>query len=203
MQSQRNANRRIFLKSALLASAPLLAGQATHAAPVGMPEEHTSGKDDRTKWLAIVERVSQPVLEAISRQKLHATMPVECAKGQEEASRNSTQLQAVGRLLSGLAPWLEAKPGDDHAEEKLRNRYREWARLAIHYGTDSGSPDALNFGSIGNRSSTRPSWLSPSSVHPASFGSSWTPRPKKTSPAPSLKPARFSPVSTTGCSSQP
>jgi|CZKZ01.1.fsa_nt_gi hypothetical protein len=145
MQSQGSATRRTFLKSALLASAPLLAGSATHAAAEATLGP-ASGREDRKKWLAIVEQVSQPLLEAISQQKLRATMPVECAKGQEEASRNSTHLQAVGRLLCGIAPWLEAEPGNDPAEEKLRTRYREWARLAIRYGCDPKSPDALNFG---------------------------------------------------------
>lgn len=145
MQSQGTATRRTFLKSALLASAPLLAGSATHAAAEATLGP-ASGREDRKKWLAIVEQVSQPLLEAISQQKLRATMPVECAKGQEEASRNSTHLQAVGRLLCGLAPWLEAEPGNDPAEEKLRTRYREWARLAIRYSCDPKSPDALNFG---------------------------------------------------------
>lgn len=105
-----------------------------------------SGKDDRSQWLTIVERVSQPVLEAISQQKLRATMPVEAAKGSEQARAQSTHLEAVGRLLSGLAPWLEGTLGSDPAEERLRDRYREWARLAIRYGTDPKSPDALNFG---------------------------------------------------------
>ena len=145
MQSQGTATRRIFLKSALLASAPLLAGSATHAAAEATLGP-ASGREDRKKWLAIMEQVSQPLLEAISQQKLRATMPVECAKGQEEASRNSTHLQAVGRLLCGIAPWLEAEPGNDPAEEKLRTRYREWARLAIRYGCDPESPDVLNFG---------------------------------------------------------
>ena len=98
------------------------------------------------KWIQIVERVSQPVLEAISRQKLRATMPVETVAGLEKQRAQSTHLEAVGRLLSGLAPWLEAAPGSNPAEEKLRTRYREWARLAIRYGTDPKSPDALNFG---------------------------------------------------------
>jgi hypothetical protein len=141
------ATRRSFLKSALLASAPLLAstGARSAAAEAG-PAEKAPGSDDRAKWLAIVERVSQPVLKAISQQKLRATMPVEAAEGQAEARKVSTHLEAVGRLLSGLAPWLEAEPGDNPTEEALRNRYREWARLAIRYGTDSKSPDALNFG---------------------------------------------------------
>ena len=145
MSTQSHASRRTFLKSALLASAPLVArASASVAQPV--PQLH-SGSDDRKQWLAIVERVSQPVLQAISRQQLRATMPIECVKGQEESRAQSTHLEAVGRLLCGLAPWLEGAPGGDSAEEALRTRYREWARLAIKYGCDPKSPDALNFGS--------------------------------------------------------
>jgi len=143
-----SATRRNFLKSAVLASAPLLAGvQARGAGQQAETPANGTGRDDRAKWLAIVKRVSQPVLEAASQQRLRATMPVEAAPGFEEIRRESTHLEAVARLLSGLAPWLEADQGSDPAEEALRNRYREWARLAIHYGTDSKSPDALNFGS--------------------------------------------------------
>lgn len=147
MQLRPDQTRRTFLKNALLASTPLLASAAAMPA-VGqeMAVEPSTIKDDRDRWLAIVQRVSEPVLEACSRQKLRATMPVECAKGQEAASRESTYLQAVGRLLCGLAPWLEAKAGNDVAEEKLRERYREWSRLAIQYGCDPASPDYLNFG---------------------------------------------------------
>ena len=147
MQSRPDQTRRTFLKGALLASTPLLASAA--AAPAAGQDaaiKPSTGKDDRARWLAILQRVSEPVLEACSRQKLRATMPVECAKGQEAASRESTYLQAVGRLLCGLAPWLEARAGDDAGEEKLRERYREWSRLAIQYGCDPGSPDYLNFG---------------------------------------------------------
>jgi hypothetical protein len=147
MESQFRANRRSFLKSAALASAPFLAGKASARTPGVSTEQEKTGKDDRAQWLAIVERVSQPVLEAISQQKLRATMPVEAAKGQSEERAQSTHLEAVGRLLAGLAPWLDAEPGNDPAEETLRSRYREWARLAIRYGTDPQSPDALNFGS--------------------------------------------------------
>ena len=157
MQKEGDATRRNFLKGALLASAPLLAGQAARqaAAQAVKPEQ---SRNDRAKWLEIVERVSQPVLQAISEQKLRATMPVEAVAGAKEARAESTHLEAVGRLLCGLAPWLEgglegglesgleAAPGNDPAEEQLRTRYREWARLAIRYGADPHSPDAFNFG---------------------------------------------------------
>jgi hypothetical protein len=147
MEAESKATRRSFLKSALLASAPLLSSSAARgAAEEAAPPQQTPAKDDRARWLAIVERVSQPVLEAISQQKLRATMPVEAAEAHADARKQSTHLEAVGRLLCGLAPWLEAEAGDNPAEEALRNRYREWARLAIRYGTDPRSPDALNFG---------------------------------------------------------
>jgi len=147
MESRFRANRRNFLKSAALASAPFLAVAASARTLESSTKEEKTGQNDREQWLAIVERVSQPVLEAISQQKLRAIMPVEAAKGQSQERAQSTHLEAVGRLLSGLAPWLDAEPGNDPAEEKLRSRYREWARLAIRYGTDPKSPDALNFGS--------------------------------------------------------
>lgn len=148
MGFESKANRRTFLKSALLASAPLLAPPASQAAVrSAKAAQAPANRSDRATWLAVVERVAQPVLEAISQQKLRATMPVEAAPGLEDARKQSTHLEAVGRLLCGMAPWLEGESGGDPAEETLRNRYREWARLAIQYGTDPQSPDALNFGS--------------------------------------------------------
>jgi hypothetical protein len=148
MPSQPSTSRRAFLKEALLVSAPLLAGPATLGTEDAKKaaERPSSKADERTRWLEIVERVSQPVLQAMSEQKLRATMPVEAAEGQREARSQSTHLEAVGRLLTGLAPWLEAAPGKNAAEESLHSRYREGARLAIRYGTDPHSPDAFNFG---------------------------------------------------------
>jgi hypothetical protein len=143
---QAGASRRAFLKSAALAAAPLVAGSPRGVAAEPDNEVAATGSGDRAGWLKIVQRVSHPVLEAISRQKLRASMPVEAAAGLAADRAQSTHLEAVGRLLSGLAPWLEAPPGGDPAEENLRTRYREWARLAIRYGTDPKSPDALNFG---------------------------------------------------------
>lgn len=146
MQMGKSATRRSFLKGALLASAPLLAHSAGAQSAENAPTGHPLSTSDRATWIAIVERVSQPVLAAISQQKLRATMPVEADPGLAKARSESTHLEAVGRLLSGLAPWLETEAVEDAEEQKLQDRYREWARLAIAYGTDPHSPDAFNFG---------------------------------------------------------
>jgi hypothetical protein len=58
--------------------------------------------------------------------------------------RSVTHLEALGRLLAGVAPWLEL--GDDRTDEgRLRGRYADLARRAISVGVDKSSPDALNF----------------------------------------------------------
>ena len=146
--SHSRATRRTFLKSALLASAPSL---PAHPPARCLRARSRFGHGTRQLTTASSGSPSSSAfrsrsLEAISRQQLRATMPIECAKGQEASRAQCTHLEAVGRLLCGLAPWLEGTPGNDPAEEALRTRFREWARLAIKYGCDPKSPDAFNFG---------------------------------------------------------
>jgi len=100
---------------------------------------------DREYWLEVVKRVSVSVLEALNKGQLRARMPVEAAPGLVEARSKSTHLEAFGRLLSGLGPWLESTPADG-AEAALQARYREWARAGLHYGTDPAAADYMNFG---------------------------------------------------------
>jgi len=69
-------------------------------------------------------------------------MPVEEAAG--AGRRTVSHLEAFGRLLAGIAPWLEL-PADATAEGKQRARYAELARRALAVAVDPSSPDALNF----------------------------------------------------------
>ena len=99
---------------------------------------------DRDYWLTTLLRIVEPVLVAGAQGKLKAAMPVEAAVGQEAGRRNVTHLEALGRTLAGLAPWLELK--DVPAAEAARQqRYAELARQAIAHGVNPQSPDFLNF----------------------------------------------------------
>jgi hypothetical protein len=148
-------SRRSFLQIGLQAgSATLLAAGATSRrseaiASEGLPV--SEDKPDRTLWLKHVERVSNPVLEALSKRELRLKMPVEAAAGHEEERRTGTHLEAFARLLSGLAPWLELEPsaGESAGETALRQRYRAWAQMAIESTVDRGSPDYMRFGESG------------------------------------------------------
>ena len=103
------------------------------------------GLDDRTLWIAILEKIARPVLSAAARRGLKGTMPVEVgSSGNQAARRNCTHLEALGRLLTGLAPWLEL-PAEDSPEGRLRLELSGLAVHAIEAATDPASPDKLNF----------------------------------------------------------
>jgi hypothetical protein len=70
-------------------------------------------------------------------------MPVETA-GDSTKLRQYTHLEAMARLLVGLAPWLVA-PGVQGPEAALRGKLAGLARLSLDAATDPQSPDYMNF----------------------------------------------------------
>ena len=101
--------------------------------------------DDRTYWLQTLLKIVDPVLTTLSQNRLKATMPVESAPGQQAGRRAVSHLEALGRTLAGLAPWLDLNADDNVEEDLLRQRYLDLARKAIANGVDPQSPDYLNF----------------------------------------------------------
>src|SRR5215470_11164946 len=91
-----------------------------------------------------MSRIAEPVLTNLAAGTLKRNMPVECVTGTVADRRKYSHLEAIGRLLSGVAPWLEA-PLDPGPERDLQQRYADLARRAIRSGCDPASPDFLNF----------------------------------------------------------
>lgn len=137
----KGAARRTFLKNVAAVGA-LASMKSVPALPSPLPEQ--SAEEDRRYWVEVIARVSNPVLQALSQKKLKALMPVEAPHGNVADRRRFTYLEATGRLLCGIAPWLESGPVDG-PEGKLRRQHIEWARAAIAAGTDPASPDFMNF----------------------------------------------------------
>ncbi|HEY3841058.1 MAG TPA: DUF2264 domain-containing protein [Bryobacteraceae bacterium] len=99
---------------------------------------------DRDYWVATLRRIAEPVLTSLSQGKLRVSMPVEASHHNETDRKQYTYLEAIGRLLTGMAPWLESGPADG-AEGELRRRYADLARASIAQAVDPGSPDFMNF----------------------------------------------------------
>lgn len=101
-----------------------------------------STPDDRQTWIDVLRRLADPVLTNLAAETLKARMPVEEAAG---ANRQSvTHLEALGRLVAGIAPWIEL-PADSTPEGQLRAKYADLTRRAIGRAVDPGSKDFLNF----------------------------------------------------------
>ncbi len=72
-------------------------------------------------------------------------MPVEtCPDGNLEDRRKYTHLEAVARLLVGIAPWLEVELPEGE-EKVLQANLRELARASIDAISDPASPDFANW----------------------------------------------------------
>jgi hypothetical protein len=101
-----------------------------------------NGPDERKYLVSTLTRIADPVLIALSKGELHKTMPVEASNVPQRIY--STHLEAFGRLLAGMAPWLELGP-DNSSEGQLRKKYIDLAVAGIKKAVDPASPDFMNF----------------------------------------------------------
>jgi hypothetical protein len=116
-------------------------GQTTPAAGA------SSEASDRDYSVQVLARVAEPVLTALAEGKLKQRLP------SHEWERDRTRfapLEAFGRTLTGIAPWLELGP-DSTDEGKLRARFIDLAVRSLAQATDPHSPDFLNFNQSGGQ----------------------------------------------------
>lgn len=99
-------------------------------------------KQTRQYWLETMLRIASPVMESLSKRRLRQQMPVE----QRDFDRTPyAHLEAFGRTLCGIAPWLEAE-GLEETEAELQKEMRDKALACLDAATDPMSPDRMNFG---------------------------------------------------------
>ncbi len=118
-------------------------GEAAGGIPAAAPREAAPEGlgDDRSYWVATATRIARPVVENLARGELKKRLPVQ--EGREDRQKYAA-LEAFGRTLTGLAPWLEL-PADATAEGKLRAEWAALARRGLAHAVDPSSPDFMNF----------------------------------------------------------
>lgn len=104
--------------------------------------------DTREFWIDNMLRIAEPVLRSLAGGTLRRDMPLKCPPSMTDCAEH-TYLEALGRTLMGVAPWLE-HTAEDEREERLRAEYAELARAAIANAVDPRSPDRMNF-SVGGQ----------------------------------------------------
>ncbi len=96
--------------------------------------------DDRAYWVAVLTKMATPILDNISKGTLQKNMPMVVSESFDNRNPKVGYLEAFGRLLAGMAPWL-ALLQDSSEEGKLRGKFLKEALLGIQHGVNPNSPD--------------------------------------------------------------
>ena len=118
--------------------------QTKKAKKTAQTVQTTTGTQDRAKWVEWIWKISYPVIHNLAENTLVQNMPIESRSGKTSGYNEVTYLEAVGRTLAGVAPWL-ALPDDDTEEGKLRKQMRKEALKGLKNAVDPQSPDRLNY----------------------------------------------------------
>ena len=105
----------------------------------------TDGMADRRQWVETMTAIAEPVLSNLAAGTLKKNMPYETLH-KEPGHKEVAYLEAVGRTICGIAPWLELGP-DDTEEGKLREHFIDLTVKGLKNAVDPSSPDYLTFGS--------------------------------------------------------
>jgi hypothetical protein len=135
-------NRREFFKSVAAISVAGMAGISPGFAAADTVGPGGNQTDDRSFWITVLNQLASPVLENLSRRELKKNMPVEAANPRDRAKY--THLEAFGRLLAGIAPWL-AVGNLNEQELKTQKKFLDLTHTSLDAATDPKSPDFMNF----------------------------------------------------------
>jgi hypothetical protein len=109
-------------------------------------KKNTVQVPDRKLWLSYMDKVARPVISNLAADQLKEKMPMQLSGriDNKESRAKVGYLEAFGRTLSGIAPWLQLEGGDT-AEVKLREQYRAWALKAIANAVNPQAKDYLQW----------------------------------------------------------
>ena len=131
--------RRNFLKGLSLLGAGSLMNNTT-----ALSQSPVAQTNDRSYWVDILTKITSPVLESLAEDKIKERMPVEAVSGALEGRKKVTHLEALGRSLAGLSPWLELG-SDETREGKLRKKFIDLSLIGIRNAVTPSASSYMNF----------------------------------------------------------
>ncbi|GAA0880646.1 DUF2264 domain-containing protein [Algoriphagus jejuensis] len=108
------------------------------------PLSAQSKSSTRELWLDYLDRVARPVISNLAEDQLKANMPIALAPkiDNTETRTRVAYLEAFGRTLCGIAPWLNGEGGSER-EQKMRAQYRAWTLKAVENAVNPESKDYM------------------------------------------------------------
>lgn len=121
---------------------------------------YADGLKDRKYWLQEMDKMCRPIMEALANDQLREKMPHRTSKfvDNKEHRIQVQYVEVLGRVLSGISPWLAIDTGDDD-ERALRVLYRKWTIKGLQNALDSNARDFMRF-DIGGQQLVDASFLS-------------------------------------------
>lgn len=113
------------------------------AAPM-QAKKKTVEKTDRQVWADLCYKISQPVLENMSKGNFQKDFSLELSPKWDGRDTKVAYLETFARLMAGISPWL-ALPDDGTPEGKQRKQLHEWAIQAYKNAVDPNSPDKITW----------------------------------------------------------
>lgn len=106
---------------------------------------------DREYWAETLYRIAHPVLSNLADETLRRNMPVE-QMGPEHPEykwygdrTKYAYLEALGRTICGVAPWLELPLDETTLEGRMRKELLDMAITGIQHAMDTTSADYISF----------------------------------------------------------
>ena len=143
--------RRNFIKwSSLLSFSGFAANSDVFAANhKALFEAQNFVNDDRGYWVSLLDKIASPILSNMSVGALKKNMKVEYSGIWDGRPKEVAYMEAFGRLIAGLAPFV-ALPHEDTVEGKIRQRLQWQIQQSLTHAVNPESPDYLSWGSSKN-----------------------------------------------------
>lgn len=140
--------RRHFIHlSSLLGMAGLFRPEKTKATEWNSEKKYPN---DRAYWVALLEKISAPILDNMSKGTLHKNMIVEVSPAWDGRPKEVAYMEAFGRLIAGIAPFVSL-PEEDTSEGRIRKKLKEQIRQSLSHAVNPESPDYLYWGTPQSR----------------------------------------------------
>ncbi len=106
--------------------------------------------NDRAYWTSLLDKIATPVLSNMSKGELKKNMQVEVSPKWDGRKKDVAYMEAFGRLIAGIAPFL-ALPDDDTKEGIMRKRLRLQTQQSFAHAVNPNSADYLYWGTPESR----------------------------------------------------
>lgn len=108
--------------------------------------QRSKNLSDRQVWLSHMDQMVKPVLRSLAKDSLHILMPqITSINVDNREHRIKVQyVEVLGRVLSGIAPWLQLEGGSSQ-EVALRKQYRQWVIQGLKNSLDSNARDFMSY----------------------------------------------------------